>query len=132
MKKYISLLFLILAIFSVLVLSSCSEKIGKGYIYTIDDGGVTVRQYLGFKQDVVIPNEIDGYPVRYVGQQAFQRKLIRSVVIPEGVTEIHSRAFEFCIRLTSSPELPTRRGVPGYDSVTLTTGASKTKSISSP
>ena len=101
MKKYISLLFLMLAIFSILVLSSCSEKIGKGYIYTIDDGGVTVRQYLGFKQHVVIPNEIDGYPVRYVGQQAFQRKLIRSVVIPEGVTEIHGGAFEFCIRLAS-------------------------------
>lgn len=101
MKRYISVIILIFALISILVLSSCSEKVGGGYIYTIDDGGVTLRQYLGFKRDVVIPTEIDGYPVRYVGQQAFQRKHITSVTIPEGVTEIQSSAFKQCKHLTS-------------------------------
>ena len=43
--------------------------------------------------DVVIPNEIDGIPVTSIGIEAFNEKLITSVVIPEGVTSIGYGAF---------------------------------------
>jgi len=101
MKRCFSLLLLVITLVCIFLLTSCSEKIGKGYIYTVDNGEVTVRQYLGFQKSVTIPEEIDGYPVRYVGPLAFQNKWVISVTVPEGVLEIQARAFENCPKLKS-------------------------------
>ncbi len=82
------------------------------FTYIIKDGAVTITSYVGTNEDVVIPCEIDGYPVRRLGSQMFGTYAekeammmfddqgivvddikIRTVRIPESVTSIGSFAF---------------------------------------
>jgi raffinose/stachyose/melibiose transport system substrate-binding protein len=83
------------------------------FTYVVRDQEVTITGYTGLDPDVVIPSEIDGYPVRRIGRQAFGsfmevflgRELIqddvfldddvaiRSVHVPETVRSIGSFAF---------------------------------------
>ena len=60
------------------------------------DGTVTIAQYDGTDMDIVIPEEIDGYPVTAIGYQAFTYLDMNSLTIPETVEVIEPRAFEYC------------------------------------
>ena len=55
--------------------------------------GVVIDKYLGKEKIVVIPATIQGFPVREIGNVAFQNSSVVSVTIPEGVTKIGERAF---------------------------------------
>ena len=75
--------------------------------YTIDDGTCTIH---GFRfgvddsklTEIVIPKEIEGYPVVCIMWYAFWGKSsLTSVVIPEGITSIGDSAFGYCENLTS-------------------------------
>ena len=49
---------------------------------------------------MVIPGEINGYPVTAIGRSAFSENTsITSVVIGEGVTSIEYSAFSYCSSL---------------------------------
>ena len=51
-------------------------------------------------EDIVIPNEIDGYPVRTILMGAFENCTnIKSVLIPENITLIQVEAFEGCTNI---------------------------------
>ncbi len=64
------------------------------YEYTEYDEGVTIDKYLGDEENVTIPSEINGKSVTEIGYNAFQyNESIKSVTIPEGVTEIENNAF---------------------------------------
>ena len=77
---------------------------------TSDNTGVIITRYIGRGADVVIPNTIQGLPVKEIGYEAFvdevigftsvDKKLTR-VVIPEGVTKIGAQAFRACNSLIS-------------------------------
>jgi hypothetical protein len=56
-------------------------------------GGVTITAYTGTGKDVVIPETIGGLPVTVIGNKAFYRKDLDSVVIPETVSTIEPLAF---------------------------------------
>ncbi len=71
--------------------------------YTVVDGKATLTglstNVIG---DVVIPGEIDGYPVVAIGDAAFKGcEWMTSVVIPGTVTNIGQEAFRACTRLAS-------------------------------
>lgn len=66
------------------------------YTYTVRNGEATISRYSGTQKDVVIPSELDGYPVVGIGASAFYSKSITSVVIPDTVREIGKAAFQFC------------------------------------
>lgn len=74
------------------------------YNYTVlDDGTVEISKYIGDDVDVVIPSNIKGKKVTSIGSYAFKKEYfdgpgldIKSVVIPEGVTNIGLAAFEEC------------------------------------
>jgi hypothetical protein len=58
--------------------------------------GLIITEYLGEGGDVVIPSEIDGFPVLIIGgfnKDAFNEANIHSVIIPEGVIEISGHTF---------------------------------------
>lgn len=57
--------------------------------------------YHGTERDVVIPDEIDGVAVKYIGSDVFKGSDITSVVVPEGVRSIYNDAFASCESLTS-------------------------------
>lgn len=68
--------------------------------YEINDNSVTILKFIGNQADVVIPPEIDGYPVTRIGNNAFRGNLsLTSADIPESVTEIGEDAFSGCSSL---------------------------------
>lgn len=52
-----------------------------------------ITGYTGDVENVVIPSTISGLRVAVIGEEAFNGKKIRSVVIPDTVTEIGDKAF---------------------------------------
>ena len=62
---------------------------------------VVISRYVGSDTSVVIPTEIDGYPVVSIGNDAFKDSLIESVTIPEGICSLGNWTFSSCSNLTS-------------------------------
>lgn len=73
----------------------------KDYQYEADNGAITITKYTGAQETVTIPEEIDGLPVRVIGEEAFADNAgeLTSVVVPESVREIKDGAFKFCLGL---------------------------------
>ena len=68
----------------------------------LEDDTAEIVGYDGDDDDLVIPSELDGYPVTAIGDSAFYYcEGLYSVVIPEGVTTIGKEAFRECGDLTS-------------------------------
>ena len=75
-----------------LLFSACGTQ-RSGFGYSVIDGEVTITGYVGFNKNIVIPHEIYGMPVVTIFNEAFRKKRLRSVVIPDTVTHIESQAF---------------------------------------
>ena len=70
---------------------------GGQYLYYLDaDNNAIITGYGGDGGAVVVPDEIDGYPVVGIEYGAFSYSGVTSVVIPEGVTYIEEYAFSGC------------------------------------
>lgn len=61
--------------------------------FEFDSSTGTLTAYNGSDDDVVIPSEIGGVPVKAIGRQVFMGKGIESVQIPEGVETIGIGSF---------------------------------------
>ena len=78
---------------------SCADTKSKwNYEYEItEENTVRIVKFHGAPEDVVIPEELDGYPVTEIGFKAFNlKRTIRSVKIPDTVTVIGPQAFSSC------------------------------------
>lgn len=63
--------------------------------YTVSQfGKVTIDAYLGSAETVVIPNEIEGYPVTAIAAGAFRDSTLRHVVLPVNMDQVAPDAFE--------------------------------------
>ena len=73
------------------------------YTYTLDDANrATITGYSGNATALYIPGEIDGHEVVAIGDSAFEdRTDLRTVMIPDSVTEIGSCAFNNCTNLSN-------------------------------
>lgn len=70
--------------------------------YAIEYGEVVIKGFDKSVRDVVIPSEIEGLPVKNIGNYAFSAcSGITSVTIPDSVTSIGNSAFNGCSGLTS-------------------------------
>lgn len=70
----------------------------KQFKYTYDeDGTICINRYFGGEKVVRVPDEIDGVPVRHLGQIFSGNKKITKVYLPEGIEEIDG--FYNCISL---------------------------------
>lgn len=63
------------------------------FAYTAADGEVTITEYIGTSEHVLIPDTIDGLPVTALGHRAFYEKTVTTVVVPDSVTEIGDLCF---------------------------------------
>ncbi len=61
--------------------------------FTFSSG--TITGYTGTAQHIVIPPQINGEDVKIIGSNAFNNKQLKSVVIPNTVTEIQAYAFRY-------------------------------------
>ena len=79
------------------------------FAYTADGGEVTITEYTGTSEHVLIPDTIDGLPVTALGHRAFYEKTVTTVVVPDSVTEIEWNPFKNCKALRTvelSPNHP--------------------------
>ena len=106
--KRIFFLFLIL---SIGLLISCNETHDKDtlletdFAFSVDSNGeASVTAYIGHSSETLtIPSEYDGHPVTSIADEAFADNLyLRSVIIPESITNIGSSAFSGCINLKNA------------------------------
>lgn len=63
------------------------------FAYTADGGEVTITDYIGTSEHVLIPPAIDGLPVTALADKAFYEKHVTTVVVPDSVTEIGDLCF---------------------------------------
>ena len=70
-------------------------------IYISEEGNISIMEYKGSSENVAIPDNFDGFPVVSIGQNAFQKKDVVSVTIPDSVTFIGWEAFRSCSKLKS-------------------------------
>ncbi len=74
---------------------------GKYEYRLLGDGTAEIAGLRGYAADLVIPETLDGIPVSRIGEKAFyDNKRLVSVEIPDTVTEIGSRAFQYCTSLS--------------------------------
>lgn len=72
----------------------------ESFKYEIQNRKVTITDYTGNENDLVIPEYIGSYPVTSIGANAFEYGTFSSITIPSGVTDIGSNAFYKCTALT--------------------------------
>lgn len=60
---------------------------------TAENGEVTITDYIGTREHVLIPSEIGGFPVTALADKAFYEKHVTTVVVPDSVTEIGDLCF---------------------------------------
>ena len=105
MKKVISLfcvLAMLLATMGVGGISFASADTYGDYTYTVSDGAATITKYTGSATTLSIPSTLGGYPVKTIGNSAFDYSdSVTSLTIPSSVTAIESYAFYDCDGLTS-------------------------------
>ena len=81
--------------------SAESEKIAKDYVYTtVKNEYILLTIYKGKDKDIVIPQKINGLPVKTIGSGCFASTDIESIVVPDSVKEIWDSAFLQCKKLS--------------------------------
>ncbi len=102
MKKFLSVLLLILLIisicpmgFSSLTASAETKNTSGYYTYTVSDGKATITDVdTSIGKYVTIPSTLGGYPVTSIGACAFERhSQLTSITIPDSITSIGYEAF---------------------------------------
>jgi len=68
--------------------------------YASDGVSLTINGFTGLGGRVVIPETIDGLPVREISGAFFERRDLTSVIVPAGVTSLSARAFFDCRSLS--------------------------------
>lgn len=90
------------------------------YEYTISNNEATITKFVGYAKknnnyvtDIAIPESINGYVVRHIGQKAFySSQLLTSVKLPNTILTIDDDAFHFCraLKIINVPEGVTKIG----------------------
>ena len=66
----------------------------KEYYYTPYEDGIEITNYNGNQPQVIVPDTIDGHPVRSIGEGAFIKlKNIEEIILPNGLLHIRKKAF---------------------------------------
>jgi len=83
----------------IMVYASCAYKYNSEsdfQVSLLDDGkSAEITDYTGGKQIVSIPPVIHGMKIVRIGNDAFKKKEILGVIIPDSVTSIGNRAFAY-------------------------------------
>jgi chitodextrinase len=105
MKYTLRILFCSLIIASMLTSFCFTDKINAyesgDYVYEVQGGQVTIMNYTGTDEIIIIPSVLGGYPVKSIGDHSFSNCMtIKEITVPEGITDIGPNAFSECSNLT--------------------------------
>ena len=70
-------------------------------VYELIDGKMTVTDYRGSADSVVVQETVDGHTVTVIGESAFEGSSIKSIDLPDTIQLIKKRAFANCSSLTN-------------------------------
>ncbi|URN92564.1 MAG: leucine-rich repeat protein [Candidatus Pristimantibacillus lignocellulolyticus] len=93
MKKIVGVILVIAMLVLPISFNKVYADMSSEFTYTVSNSTAIITGYTGSSSDIIIPDEIDGYPVTGIGNEAFISKRLTSVIIPEGVLSIGSSAF---------------------------------------
>lgn len=86
----------------VLLKGNDADPLPLDYQYERWNEGVIITSYIGDDYEVIVPVQIDGYPVLAIGENAFSsRYSVEIVVLPEGLTTLARTSFRYCPALRS-------------------------------
>ena len=89
-------LFMILILLSGVCVSAEEET-----IWNFDSEAYTLREYMGTDTNVVVPDTLDGVPVKVLYMSCLgSSDTLTSVVLPDSVTVLRNGALSFCENLT--------------------------------
>jgi hypothetical protein len=71
------------------------EEKNNDFITRIKDGFIEIVSYRGSDTHLVIPDSIDGLPVRFLSNAAFQNSTIQHLVVPETVKYMGQNLFAY-------------------------------------
>ncbi|MCH5209417.1 MAG: leucine-rich repeat protein [Oscillospiraceae bacterium] len=66
--------------------------------WVIDENGELLK-YNGNETDIVVPSEVDGAEIKYIGSKAFAGSDITSIILPDSVKSVYYYAFSGCTSL---------------------------------
>lgn len=73
----------------------------EGIQYILTEQGATITNYVGNANELTVPSLLGGLQVTKIGSCAFRGSLLKSVVLPNNLEKINSRAFQDCAALLS-------------------------------
>lgn len=120
MKKQIGFL-LVMLVMLLTVSAAMADNVRKSgdFKYTVKGNGTaTIVEYLGKKDDIILPNMVDGYTITTIGESAFEypgsgfADASFSVTLPNTITSIE--AFAFANRNLISINIPDSVEYIGY------------------
>lgn len=76
------------------------EIVIEGVVYKLIDGMMTVIDYRGSADEVVVEEFVEGHTVTVIGESAFEGSSIKSIDLPNTIRQIQKRAFADCSNLT--------------------------------
>ena len=91
-----ALCLLLCALLSLPALAEEGEELTCGdYTYVLlEDGGARITGYDGEDAELTVPDELDGHPVREIGDDAFSSCVsLTTITLPESLTTIGDGAF---------------------------------------
>lgn len=100
MKKIAVIIFVLLLILPIFSVSALPSETDSGILYSIENGEVTIEGW-GFADSIMkIPETIEGYPVKYVANQACRdNDGITELYLPSTIVSIGEYAFAECDNL---------------------------------
>ncbi len=105
MKRAMGLvLFLLIIGMTVFACAEEAETITSGdYRYTLnEDGCAVISKYSGWDKELTIPSELDGHPVKGIGDEVFfDCSNLISVTIPDSVTDLGANPWKYCDNLNT-------------------------------
>lgn len=102
MRKYLVMPLTVLLFILLLIVNAGAQSTNDKLEYQVYYEQVTISNYSGYDSHLIIPSEIEGFPVVGIGSYAFADCFtLVSIQLPDTITSIGNNAFERCSSLES-------------------------------